>query len=198
MQRQLWTATLLMAVLSGCAWLGDSVSSQPQADTTPLAVIESGVSAVSPDGPIWLAAEQPGLSVVGKDFLFAGPMMVNREGQRRQYLWFALGSTIDRRITGAEDRMLQSVVFSVDGTLMTFELISWDVADQSQPYQVPYASEGRYAARVTQSQIRKIAGATTLEAYVTDRGSRSPRFELVHGVPASWVPGAALQADLTE
>lgn len=181
---------------SGCAWLPGG-GEEPVADvTTPQAAIESGVSAVSGDGPIWLAATQPGLSAVAKDYLFAGPMMVNREGVRRQYLWFALGTTVDRRLNGVADRELDSVVLVVDGTPMTFELIAWNAPERVQPYTLPFASDQSYAARVTQSQIRQIAAADNVEAFVTDTAGRSPTYALVHGDPARWLPSDSLQAEV--
>ena len=181
---------VLAAAQAGCGLLSRSAD-EPQ---TPMAAIESGLSATSTDGAIWLAAGRPGLSAVGKDFLFAGPMTVNRNGVQRRYLWFALGTTVDRRLTGASEPDLESVVLLVDDTPMNFELTPWNNAADAQPYALPFASQQSYAARVTASQIRALANAKHVEGYVTDAAGRSPAYTLVHGDPASWVP-APLSAE---
>ena len=164
-------------------------SRNPEEPQTPMAAVESGLSATSSEGAIWLAAQRPGLSAVGKDFLFAGPMTVNRNGVQRRYLWFALGTTVDRQITGAVQPDLESVVLLVDDTPMHFEIMPWNNAADAQPYALPFASRKTYAARVTASQIRALAGANRVEGYVTDAAGRSPTYSLVHGDPATWVPG---------
>ena len=179
------TFLVLVAALSSCGILSRSADEAQ----TPIAAIESGLSATSSDGVIWLAAGRPGLSAVGKDFLFAGPMTVNRNGVQRRYLWFALGTTVDRRLTGATELDLESVVLFVDDTPMSFELVPWNNAVEAQPYALPFASDKSYAARVTGSQIRALANAQHVEGYVTDPAGRSPTYTLVHGDPASWVPG---------
>ena len=176
---------VLAAAQAGCGLFSRSADDQQ----TPIAVIESGLSATSSDGAIWLAAGRPGLSAVGKDFLFAGPMTVNRNGVQRRYLWFALGTTVDRTLTGASEPGLESVVLLVDDTPMNFELIPWNNSVDAQPYALPFASLQSYAARVTASQIRALANAKQVEGYVTDAAGRSPTYTLVHGDPASWIPG---------
>ena len=177
--------TAVAAVLaSACAWL-------PQADSSTASVadntVETGVSPTSSRDAVWLAASRPGLSAVGKDYLFVGPMTVNRDGDRRSYLWFAVGTTIDRRLTGAPKPELESVVLVTDGTPMTFDLIAWDNSGASAPYPLTIDSYVSYAARVTASQMRQLAEADTLEAYVTDPNGRSPLYVVVEGNPGDWL-----------
>lgn len=172
-------------VVSGCAWL-PGMSNEPAAvAATPRAAIESGMSATSSAGPIWLAAQRPGLSVIGKDFLFAGPVVINRDGAQRRYLWFSVATTVDRRITGAAEAEIESVVLLVDDTPMTFDLVPW--GGDAEPYELPFAAQRSYSARVTQSQIRQIASAASLDAFVTDAEGRSPTYTLVQGDPADWL-----------
>ena len=177
--------TAVAAVLAGgCTWL-------PQADGSAAGVagntVEAGVSPTSSRNAVWLAAPRPGLSAVGKDYLFVGPMTVNRDGSRQRYLWFAVGTTIDRRLTGAPKPELETVVLVTDGTPMTFDLIAWDSTGAYAPYPLTIDSDVSYAARVTGSQLRQLAEADTLEAYVTDVNGRSPRYVVVEGDPADWL-----------
>lgn len=170
-----------MALLLGaCSWL-------PKGDGLTTSITETGVSPTSSRSAVWLAAMRPGLSAVGKDYLFVGPMTVNREGSRRSYLWFAAGTTIDRHITGAEKPQLESVVMVADGTPMTFDLVPWDNGKASSPYPLTIDSYVSYAARVTASQVRQLANADTLEAYVTDINGRSPLYSVVEGEARDWL-----------
>lgn len=166
--------------VAGCAWL-------PGRDKVAPNITETGVSPTSTREAVWLAAERPGLSAVGKDYLFVGPMTVNREGARRSYLWFAVGTTIDRRITGADKPQLDTIVLLVDGTPMTFDLVPWDNSADASPYSLAIDSYVSYAARVTSSQVRQLADASMLQAYLTDENGRSPVYSVVQGQASDWV-----------
>ena len=165
---------------AGCSWL-------PSRDTAPPNITETGVSPTSTRESVWLAAERPGLSAVGKDYLFVGPMTVNREGARRSYLWFAVGTTIDRHITGADKPQLDTIVLLVDDTPMTFDLVPWDNAADASPYPMAIDSYVSYAARVTSSQVRQLANASVLQAYLTDENGRSPVYSVVQGQASDWL-----------
>lgn len=167
-------------LLGGCAWLPNRTEPAPS-------ITESGVSPTSNREAVWLAAERPGLSAVGKDYLFVGPMTVNREGARRSYLWFAVGTTIDRRITGVDKPQLETIVLLVDGSHMTFDLIPWDNKVSSSPYSPAIDSYVSYAARVTSSQVRQLAGAAELQAFLTDANGRSPVYSVVQGQASDWL-----------
>lgn len=174
---------ILTVVACGCSWL-------PKSGDLTASITETGVSPTSSQEAVWLAAPRPGLSAVGKDYLFVGPMTVNREGSRRSYLWFAVGTTIDRHLTGVPKPALDTVVLLLDGTPMTFDLIAWDNNADSAPYPLTIDSYSSYAARVTSSQIRQLANADTLEAYLTDADGRSPVYEVVQGDPGDWLTGS--------
>ena len=176
---KVWTVALL-AALGGCAWLSD-----PQERAA--VVTEAGVSPLDSERAVWLAAPRPGLSVAGKDYLFVGPMRVNRDGVRQAYLWFGFGTTLDRRLTGAPKPELDAVVLMVDGAPMSFDLIAWDDGADASPYPLPIESDVSYAARVTASQMRQLAYAVDLGAYVTDAEGRSPLYSLVRGSPGDWL-----------
>lgn len=175
-----FTTALAMLTLGGCSLF-------PDAGDTLTNSIQTGVSPGSSRDAVWLAAQRPGLSVAGKDYLFVGPMTVNRDGLRRSYLWFAVGTTIDRHLTGVAKPELETVVLVVDGTPMTFDLTAWDNAKASAPYPLSIESYVSYAARVTASQLRQLVQAETLEAYVTDANGRSPLYVVVSGDPGDWL-----------
>jgi len=177
----IFTALIALS-LQGCGW-------QQELAGRATDIVESGVSVGGLTQAVWLAAARPGLSVAGKDYLFVGPMDVNREGTRRSYLWFAISTTIDRQLTGAPKRTLNTVVLMVDNIPMTFDLTPWDKSADSSPYSIPFASDASYAARITDSQIRQLARADALRAYVVDADGRSPVFNVVGGDRKKWLAG---------
>ena len=180
------------AIGPGCSWL--PFSGQQSRDTT-----EAGVSATGSNEAVWMATTRPGLSAVGKDYLFVGPMTVNRDGRRQRYLWFAIGTTIDRHLTGAPRQHHEAVVLLVDGTPMTFELTEWENTSRASPYPLSIRADVTYAARVTSSQVRRLAAARVIGAYVTDPSGRSPVYSVVRGDPGDWVSsGSGSPADAGE
>ena len=167
-------------LLCGCASQEEQHIVSDFDDTT-------GVSLARPKAPVRLLAPRPGLSAVGKDYLFAGPVSVSTSGNPQNYLWVALGSTIDRPHPGAPLPTFKTIVIAVDGSLMTFDLIPWSSASRSDPYELPVAVHASYAAKITNSQIRQLAQSQHLAAYVTDHNSRSPLYELSEGELADWM-----------
>ncbi|MEM7502404.1 MAG: hypothetical protein AAF417_10195 [Pseudomonadota bacterium] len=192
MTTRLTALGLVASSLLGCA--------TPQSEVTPVAIAEAGVSATSDAGAVWLAADRPGLSNVGKDFLFVGPMTMNRDGLQRRYLWFALGSTIDRRITGAPGRSMESVIISVDGVPMTFDVETWSAPSGGLPYVLPIEPELNFVALVTRSQLERLGTARAVEAYVLDGDGRSPAYRVARGDLSAWwrAPGNGSLANAVE
>lgn len=137
--------------------------------------------------PLRLATVQPWLSRVGKDYLLVAPVVVSGTDRNGQYLWLALGTTIDRTITNAAPRQFNRIVLVVDGMPMTFDLEHWQKTASSEPFKVSIKLTDSFSARLTDSQLKRIAGAETLSAYVTNAEHRSPEYGLVHGSPADWL-----------
>lgn len=148
---------------------------------------QTGISLTRPAEPLQLAARRPGLSDVGKDYLFTAPVTVSGIGAPQTYLWFGVGSSVDRHIRGAPLPQWQSIIVVVDGTAMTFDLIPWSEAASSTPYKTSARLLRSYAAKVTSSQIRQIAGAQHLEAFVTDIDTRSPVYSFISGDQGEWL-----------
>ena len=169
------TATLLSACASG----GGKTSVAEVNERT-------GDSFVRAESPLRFAAERPGLSDVGKDYLLVAPVSVNGSVSAGQYLWFAVGTTLDRNIVGAPDPGFDRIVLVVDDVPMTFDLSDWDDTARTEPYKVSMKVTRSFASRITASQLERIANAKQLEAYVTNPDRRSPVYALVQGSPGDW------------
>lgn len=177
------TVTVLIALISmfsaGCANTPESPFAQHVDE-------QSGESLTSTIEPARFVAERPALSRVGKDYLYAAPVRVSGFDGPKTYLWFAVGSTIDREITGAAIPSVSTIVLLVDDMPMTFDLKSWSQVTASDPFDLDVEHYTSYGTRVTGSQLRRIAEANSLSAFVADEDNRSPAFLIADSVHGVW------------
>lgn len=179
--RFLPTALCLLLVLGLAACSG-----QPPAPFVQTVDDASGESLTHARQPLRMVAVRPALSRVGKDYLFVAPVSVSGRGTPQDYLWFAFGSTLDRRLVGSPIPAVNSIVLVVDDMPMTFDIAAWPELSTTQPYELDVKHYRSFGARVTASQLRRISSASTLAAYVTDGANRSPSYELSDGVFDGW------------
>ncbi|MBT8443085.1 MAG: hypothetical protein KJO76_11905 [Gammaproteobacteria bacterium] len=172
-------AMTVLAIMAGCGGQPVSPFVQQLDEST-------GESLLRVRDPLRLVAEQPALSRVGKDYLFAMPVSVSGSDEAGTYLWFGFGSTTDRTLTGASLPNVKQIVLFVDGTPMTFDLRDWSAIVASEPFDPGVVHYASFGARVTQSQLRRIAAATGISAYVTNADSRSPVYKVAGGAVSDW------------
>lgn len=174
-------ATLLFVLFAagGCGTQSASPFVQQLDETT-------GESLLRTREPLRLVADRPTLSRVGKDYLFAMPVSVSGTERAGTYLWFGFGSTTDRRLTGADVPDVNRIVLLVDGTPMTFDLNAWSAIAASEPVEPGVEHYASFGARVTDSQLKKLAMATEISAYVTNAGNRSPDYRVTAGRATDW------------
>jgi hypothetical protein len=169
-----------------CFSLSGGCASKPASPYTQYVDERSGESMASTIEPTRFVAERPALSRVGKDYLFAAPVRVSGFDAPRTYLWFGVGSSIDRRITGASIPGVNSIVLLVDDMPMTFDLVRWSEVTPSEPFALDVEHYTSYGARVTGSQLRRIAAANSLRAFVANEDNRSPAFIIAGGAHQTW------------
>ncbi|MGI9233232.1 MAG: hypothetical protein ACR2RD_06340 [Woeseiaceae bacterium] len=179
--RHILTLSLLMLILSTSA-----CSSQPPAPIVQTVDDSSGESLTHSREPLRMVALRPALSRVGKDYLFVAPVSVSGRGTPQDYLWFAFGSTLDRRLAGTPIPAVKTIVLFVDEMPMTFDLAAWPELSSSQPFELDVEHYMSFGAKITASQLRRIASANALRAYVTDGANRSPTYELSDGSFVAW------------
>jgi hypothetical protein len=147
---------------------------------------ESGESLTHPPRPIVLQTERPGLSAVGKDYLSLSPVTVSGRGATVTWLWCALSSSIDRGITGAAAPEVRSIVLIVDDVPMKLDIGAWSTAARQEPFRLPIAAHTTFAARITASQLERIATSETLSAYVADDAAEAPAYRLSRDYRNEW------------
>lgn len=161
-------------------------ASQPESPFVQRLDDSTGESLLRGRQPLRLVAKRPTLSRVGKDYLFAMPVSVSGNSVSGTYLWFGFGSTTDRALTGAPLPDVSEVVLVVDGMPMTFDLQPWSAVAASEPFEHGVDHYASFGARVTRSQLLRIASAADLQAWVTNAKNRSPVYRMAAGDAADW------------
>ncbi len=169
--QSLFVALLLPGLLLACATAESPASVSAFDETT-------GESLMHPPRPVVLLTKRPGLSAVGKDYLALSPVTVSGRGATSTWLWCAVSSSIDRTITGAPAPDVTSIVLVVDEVPMQLDIAPWSEAAGQSPFDLPADTHASFAARITGSQLRKIAMSTNLQAYVADTTARSRPYTL--------------------
>ena len=126
--------------------------------------------------PLILYSDNSAYAAHARDFVYMGPVEVNRMGARSHYLWLGIWSTIrdDERLSPDRDGF-ESVVLFVDGEPFPLELAGWtlDAIGVSEPvYVKPVASAADAYYHITLNQVRRLATAKRIDLRV---GAAKPR-----------------------
>jgi hypothetical protein len=149
----------LAALLSACA----SPSSLVSETLDPV----TGVTVLRGTAPIVLYHDNSGYAAHARDYVYLGPVEVNRMGSYSYYLWLGIWSTMRYENPQSEQRDgFESVVLFADGEPLPLEFAGWtlDAIGVTQPvYVKPVASAADAYYRVTIDQIRLIAEAHDIQ-----------------------------------
>ena len=175
----------LMAALAACSSSAPLVSQTLDRQT--------GVTVLRATAPLILYRDNSAYAAHARDFVYLGPIEINKMGARSHYLWLGIWSTIrdDERLSTNRDGF-ESVVLFIDGEPLPLELAGWtlDTIGVSEPvYVKPVASAADAYYHVTLDQVRLLAGADRIELHVGTTGRRT--FEL-------WDQQAASRAGFRE
>lgn len=132
--------------------------------------------------PLVFASDDPARAANARDYVAVAPLEVIRGTQHGRWLWLAVWSTIDRRVTNGEPDLpeLLAVRLVADGEPV-------DVDFGAAVASVPGAGRGPYAAPVgsariffvplTASQLARLARAASVGLAVTRAGDAERRWE---------------------
>ena len=162
--------------VTACASSSDTIIER--LDTT------TGVTVSYARSPVMLYRDNPSLAAYARDFLHLGPIVVNRGGYKRHYLWIGTWSTM-QQVDATEFRNgFENVVVIVDGEPFTLELTGWTpdtIGLSAAVYIKPIASTADAYYEVTPDQLRIIAGADEIRVHST--GNNATAYELWHDQP---------------
>jgi hypothetical protein len=130
----------------------------------------SGMTVMTQTEALVFARPQPQYSRSARDYVYLGPVELNRQGQRSYHLWVGIGTTIDRGYLAPREPDPQTLYVSVNGELMEFPLQRWSTADlglgQMTVYSPVVPVQLELVARVTLDQLRLLAVSDITEVLV--------------------------------
>jgi hypothetical protein len=92
-----------------------------------------------------------------RDYVYLGPVAVNRRGSYEYLLWVGVGSTIDRGFLAPEAALPDVITLVVNDEPMQLTVADWsDYAtglESETPYDPPVTVQRHLVARVTRDQI---------------------------------------------
>lgn len=155
--RSIFAASLLAA----CSASGPLV--EQKLDTV------TGVTVTRSTTPTVLYRDNSAYAAHARDYVYLGPIEVNRMGNNSYYLWLGIWSTMQDEVRTAERDGFESVIVYADGEPLPLELAGWtlDAIGVSEPvYVKPVASAADAYYRVTVDQIRFIAESSDIQLRV--------------------------------
>ncbi|MDH3643625.1 MAG: hypothetical protein OES38_16095 [Gammaproteobacteria bacterium] len=171
----------LIVLLTGCAAGGNNQTLAPRVDET------TGETIVTLREAVVLSRPVPYLSTAARDFLYLGPVEVDRTGAQEFYLWVGVGSTVDREFAADEALFTPAeITIYTDGTQQSFVLEAWHPDADVSPYAVEVPLQQSLRARVTIDELENIARAQALEAAVSNAAGESARYSFWRGKMPSW------------
>jgi hypothetical protein len=128
----------------------------------------TGVTVTHATAPIVLYHDNSSYAAHARDYVYLGPVEINRMGDYSYYLWLGIWSTISDAERSFQRDGFESVTLYVDGEPLQLQLVGWTLESigVSEPvYVKPVASAADAYYRVTIDQIRLITDAREIELH---------------------------------
>lgn len=158
---------VIASLLSSCSSSGPLV--EQKLDTV------TGVTVTRSAAPVVLYRDNSAYAAHARDYVYLGPVEVNRMGNNSYYLWLGIWSTMRDEARSAQRDGFESVILYADGEPLPLEFAGWtlDAIGVSEPvYVKPVASAADAYYRVTVDQIRLIAESSEIQLRV---GTAQPK-----------------------
>jgi hypothetical protein len=160
MQVKLTSLILVTLLSAGC--ISTSTLVEERLD------IGTGVTVTHATAPIVLYRDNSAYAAHARDYVYLGPVEINRMGDYSYYLWLGIWSTISDEERAFQRDGFESITLYADGEPLQLELVGWTLESigVSEPvYIKPVASAADAYYRVTIDQIRLIANAREIELH---------------------------------
>jgi hypothetical protein len=142
----------LLVLLAGCQSNG-GVREKLDART--------GLTWASDRAPIVYARTEARYSRSARDYVYLGPVEINRQGTRDYYLWVGVATTLDRGYLAPAISLPEALYIELDGEVIEFPLQPWGsltpLPADEPVYSTPVDVEAELGARVSSSQITRLA-----------------------------------------
>lgn len=164
-----------MSILAVIPWLllGACSSSTPLVEET--LDSETGVTVLRVMPPVIFFRDSSYRAANARDFVYLGPIEVNRMGRFEYFLWLGIWSTLDDIYAEPNRDGFESITLFADGEPMTLDATGWtlDAIGVGDPvYVAPVSSAADVYYRVTMDQIRLLAEARDIEILTSSARAR--------------------------
>jgi len=130
----------------------------------------TGITYVVQRDALVFARGQPQYSRSARDYLYLGPVEINRQGRREHFLWVGLGTTIDRGYLAAGHDSGDVLYLEINGELMAFPLQPWQERAPDlghvEAYRPAVSISESLAAPVTLDQLGVLAATAWHDVYL--------------------------------
>jgi hypothetical protein len=151
----------------------------------------TGVTVTTQSEAAVFARNQPQFSRSARDYIYLGPVEINRQGQRIYYLWVGVGTTIDRGYLAPSESDPQTLYVSVHDELVELPLHAWSELelglDSDSVYETRVRLRAQFFARVTLDQLRLLASAAPSEIIVKTADQAVQRYASWETKQPGWV-----------
>jgi len=158
---------LAALLLSGC--VSTSVLVEEKLD------LGTGVTVTHATAPIVLYRDNSAYAAHARDYVYLGPVEINRMGEYSYYLWLGIWSTISDADRAYQRDGFESITLYADGEPLQLELVGWTLESigVSEPvYVKPVASAADAYYRVTIDQIRWLPNPRETERHAGSAPAR--------------------------
>ena len=162
MNARIILATAILATLLGAGCVSTTTLVEEKLD------LGTGVTVTHTTAPIVLDRDNSAYAAHARDYVYLGPVEINRMGEYSYYLWLGIWSTISDADRSYQRDGFESITLYADGEPLQLELLGWTLESigVSEPvYVKPVASAADAYYRVTMDQIRLLANAQEIELH---------------------------------
>jgi len=174
--RNVFPVLLALAAIIAC-------SSSPQQIIGQLDPL-TGATVKRSTSPLVLYRDSSARAAYARDFVYVGPLSVNRMGGYNYYLWLGIWSSLSNQQHSNQRDGFESIVIFADGEPLRLELEGWTLASigVSRPvYNKPTATAADAYYPLTLDQIRVIAEAHDIR--LRTGGPRAESYEPWDNLP---------------
>ena len=162
MSIQLKLSNLILVTLLGAGCVSTTTLVEERLD------LGTGVTVTHTTAPIVLYRDNSAYAAHARDYVYLGPVEINRMGEYSYFLWLGIWSTVSDADRSYQRDGFESITLFADGEPLQLELVGWTLESigASEPvYVKPVASAADAYYRVTIDQIRLLANAREIELH---------------------------------
>jgi hypothetical protein len=135
----------------------------------------TGVTVTFVKSPLVLYRETPARAAYAREFAQLGPILVNRSGDYRYYLWVGAWATMQRSDLSEQRDSFESIVIFAGGEPILLEQDGWtpgNIGVSELPYVKPVATASDVYYSVTRDQLQLISEASDIRLHTRAAASR--------------------------